>query len=309
MRYIFLFLLVSINATAQRYDTATSYLKFIDSHHADVVEQTWNYMYTYTQEDDYQKRNGQRKKLENVLNKSLRYVVKQEPYDEDFQRATINYLKGNIAIVNKDFMQLLKSDKQEPPAVDKAYILSKIRKAMFQLRTDYDNAVLAYGNKYDLKIESNKSAQAQQMKHTINVYDYYNNVNALARLLKETEAYLWQDVIQLSPEQFNARLEDLKMVIDDNRFIVLKLNTPSDSKQLQKSFLDFQKAFTDDFINHTPAIIAILKAYETNDRSDIVRKTEEFNKAKTWYNVNRREAYDNWSTAVQTYLRSEVKPI
>jgi len=309
MRYFLIFFLVPISLHAQRYNNAESYLKFVDGHHATVIEQTWNFMYTYTQESDQTKVKGQRKKLENILNKSLRYIEKEDAFDIEYQQATIKYLKGNIAIVNKDYVTLLKTDAKKAPAINKNIILKKIRKAMYQLRSDYDTAVNLYGIRHDLIVKSNNNNLAKQMSHTIKVYDYYYELSVLINHLKNTEAYLWKEVTSLKVEQFNQRLEALKNVINDNNIIASQLIKPSINNNLQEGFLEFQKAFGVSFEEKTKPIQAILQAYSTNDRTNIVEKTTAFNKAKNWFNDNRREAYKLWSTSTQDYLRSEIKPL
>jgi len=180
---------------------------------------------------------------------------------------------------------------------------------MYELRTKYDTAVYTYGKKYDLKTQSNDSEFAQQMAHTIKVYDYYYELNSLVLLLKDTENYLWKDVTSLTPEQFETRLKDLKTVINDNKTNALRITKPSINESLQDGFIEFHKAFEISFEEQTQPIITILQAYSINDKTNIIEKTEAFNKAKTWFNNNRREAYTLWSRNKQLYLRSEIKPL
>ena len=309
MRYILIFLLVSLQAQAQRYDIAASYLQFVDSHHASVVEQTWNYMYTYTQESDYQKRNGQRKKLENVLNKSLRYIQKEKAFDPDLQKAAVDYLNGNIAIVKKDFSTLLKADIKSVPLVSKTDILRGIRNAMFKLRSNYDDAIQRYGVKHNLIINKNNSALAQQMERTIKVYDYYNKMKLLVQQIKDAEAYLWQDITRQTPDQFENKLQELQRSIDETKPQAMQLSIPFDIKGLELSYLEFATFFGGSYIEKRKPIIDYLKAASNNDRTDIVQKTTAFNKAKTWYNLNRKDAYTIWSIESQNYLKGIIKPI
>lgn len=309
MRYFLVFLLFSIIGQAQRYDNAVSYLKFIDGHHKDVVEQTWNYMYTYTQEDEYQKRNGQRKKLENVLSRALRYVEKEEAYDIDFQKAVIDYLKGNRAIIQNDYSTLLKMDTESALVIEKNKIHQKIRKAMLQLRVNYDNALSLYGVKHDLLLKSNQSNLALQMEHTIKVYDYYNQLNLQVQEIKDAEAYLWENINTQTPSQFQSKLAALKVSVNKTEQVVLSENLPSNNESLKKAFSDFKNYYGNSFHEETAPILNILKVNSTNDRTDIIKKTEAFNKAKAWFNQNRREAYNLWAVNVQQYLRSEIKPL
>ncbi|GAK94129.1 hypothetical protein JCM19298_604 [Nonlabens ulvanivorans] len=72
-----------------------------------------------------QKRNGERKVLENVLLKALRKIEKEKPFDKEFQQAAFAYLKGNIAIVKNDYAQLLKADLQQEPALIRLLFIEK----------------------------------------------------------------------------------------------------------------------------------------------------------------------------------------
>lgn len=309
MRNFLLFFLIAFSAQAQRYDTAVSYLQFVDGHNAQVVEQTWNYMYTYTQENDYNKQKGQLKKLENMLKRSLRYIEKEPAYDTSFQQAVIDYLKGNIAIVTNDYGALLKANRAQQPSTDKYELQKAIRNAMFQLRSDYDAAVKFYATTYDLKITPNSSALARQMEYTIMVYDYYNKLNMLAQQLKEAEENVWKDLTTQTPAQFNSRLKQLQIVIDKNSNLIKSINVPNDNADLQIAFVGLQQSFSDDFQDHLEPIVEILKAYSSNDRTDVLTKTDAFNTAKTWLNINRREAFKKWFSAVNIYLRQEVNPL
>ncbi|MEP2967924.1 hypothetical protein, partial [Nonlabens ulvanivorans] len=117
MRYFIFFILIGINVQAQRYNSPKTYLEFVDKNHEQVIEQTWNYMYRYSQEPNLQKRNGQRKVLENVLKRAIRNIEKERPFDTDLQQAAVKYLNGNLAIVKEDYVQLLKLDSSKEPLV------------------------------------------------------------------------------------------------------------------------------------------------------------------------------------------------
>ncbi len=303
MRYFLFFILLGLNVHAQRYNTSKSYLEFVDKNHEQVIEQTWNYMYTYSHEPNLQKRNGERKVLENVLLKALRKIEKEKPFDKEFQQAAIAYLKGNIAIVKNDYAQLLKADLQQEPAVDKIAIYRKIRNAMYQLRKDYDTAVENYGLKHDLVITVNDNELAYKMASTIKIYDHYNEMNMLVLQIKNAEAYLWQDITQLSPQQFNNRLLDLKNTIEVNINKAIALSKSTDIATLQSVYDDFTILYGHTFFEKTSPILVYLTAAAKNDRTDILQKTDAFNKSKTWFNINRKKAYTIWSYGTSQYLK------
>lgn len=308
MRSFFIFFFISFCAIAQRYNSATEYLNFIDRQNAAVVQQTWNYMYVYTQEDDYVKRNGQRKKLENVLKRSLRYVTKEQPFDQELQKAAIAYLKGNIAILKNDYAALLKNEVTEKPSINRLQILRKIRKSMYELRVNYNTEIKKYGSRHDLEIVENDSNLAQQMRHTIAVYDYYNELNLFVEEIKRAEAYLWDNIQNQKPEEFKSRLLQLQSRIVEVKNQADDLTLPSSNLMLKEAFEDFLKAFQVEFKSQSLPIISYLEIYNS-DSKKLNAATNEFNEAKTWYNINRREAYDKWSTAVITYLRTEIQPV
>ncbi|MBF4984292.1 hypothetical protein FNJ87_08130 [Nonlabens mediterrranea] len=300
------FILLGLNVHAQRYNTASSYLQFIDSNHEKVINQTWNYMYSYSLEPNLQKRKGQRKVLENVLKKAIRNIEKEIPFDANLQKAAMKYLKDNLSIVQYDYVQLLKVDSQEAPEVDKNTIFRRIRNAMYQLRMDYDAAITDYASKHDLIINSNNNQLAQRMAATIKIYDHYNEMNFLVQQIKMAEAYLWQDITNLSPQEFSDRLADLDQTIKENQLKSHELSNSIDIKSLQLVYDSFSQSFGNKFMDHTGPILEYLEAVSLNDRTDIIAKTEAFNTAKTWFNLNRRDSYSSWSTETSKYIQDLI---
>ncbi|MEP3088588.1 MAG: hypothetical protein ABJO48_04040 [Nonlabens ulvanivorans] len=303
MRYFIFFILIGINVQAQRYNSPKTYLEFVDKNHEQVIEQTWNYMYRYSQEPNLQKRNGQRKVLENVLKRAIRNIEKERPFDTDLQQAAVKYLNGNLAIVKEDYVQLLKLDSSKEPLVDKSTIFRKIRNAMYQLRKDYDRAVVNYGLRHNLIISENDNELAQKMAATIKIYDYYNEMNMLVLQIKNAEAYLWQDISQLTPQQFNNRLIELKNTIEVNNNKAIELSESIDIASLQSVYNDFTKLYSHTFFEKTSPITVYLTAAANNDRTDILQKTDAFNQSKTWFNINRKKAYTIWSYGMSQYLK------
>lgn len=306
MRYFLLFMVINFSVQAQRYNTPQSYLKFIDDNHEKVIEQTWNYMYSHSQEPNLQKRNGQRKVLENVLKRAIRNIEKEKPFDKDLQQAAVKYLNGNLAIVKEDYVQLLKLESSKEPLVDKSTIFRKIRNAMYQLRQDYDSSINTYAQRYDLTINVNNNQLAQKMAATIKIYDHYNEMNILVQQIKDAEAYLWQDIAKLNPQQFHTRLQDLNNVVKNNKKKAIALSSSIDIESLQPVYDNFSHFFGMSYTNHTAPIIEYLTVARNGDRSDIMHKTEAFNKAKTWFNLNRRESYTLWSSGTSNYINNLI---
>lgn len=287
---------------AQRYDTSISYLKFIDGHHETAIKETWDFMYTYTNDKTSQAAMGNRKVLENTLNKVIRYVEKEKPYDVDMQQAALTYFYGNLAIVKEDFVTLLKSQSSKEVVVYHQAILKAIRQRILTLRTDYDAAVIDYGKKYDIKIVQNRENLALKMEKTIALYDHYNEVRLAYLKFREAEFSLWNDVPDVTKSVFINRRKSLDAVVITITTDLKTIQPFNNDTTLIDMLVATQHKITQEIIKQTPAVLAIIDAYSTNERNDIITKTNDYNAAKTALNIVRRDAYTAYDLTARDYL-------
>ncbi len=304
-----IYILLPFFSIAQNYSSAVDYLEFIDRNNASIVENTWNYMYTYTQDSDYRKQRISLKKLENTILNAIREVNNKETFDEGLKNSALTYLNGNLAIVTGDYKELLKNTTSDLPVIQQDMIKSKVRIAIRTLRSDYDMAISNYAQKYQLIIENNTSELAVQMQHTIAVYDYHYELRSRINRLKSAERDLWNDFQNQSLETFNTKATNLHSISNQLVIEIDQLSIPTTTNTtIKEDVIKFTSYFSDDYMNklHKVRPILSLNQLSTAQRSKAIR---DFNEVKDWFNVNRTTAYDHINKALSTFLRNEIKPI
>ncbi|MEP6038593.1 MAG: hypothetical protein ABJ197_14695, partial [Nonlabens ulvanivorans] len=216
LSYLFVLLCFMTNeARAQNYNDAKSYLTFIDGQNEKVVTNVWEYMRLYTFSKDDTAIKGKRKKLENTIRNSIIKVNKVKAFDSDLKLAMINYLEGNQAIVKEDLLTLLKNKDANKVTTNQLQIIQNIRKAVYNLRADYNNAIAVYGSKHDLIIKENTSELALNMKQTIKVYDYYNELQLAFSSLQQVERNFWQGLNEKDIASYRNDVDTLKSKLYD----------------------------------------------------------------------------------------------
>lgn len=307
-RYGFLiaiFFIICGIASGQNQQTASDYLRFIDSKNEIIVESTWNYMYQITHEIDGNKHQVALKKLENSILKSIRVIEKRDAFDDVFKNDALAYLNGNLYLIKGDITSLLKNTVTDSPVVAPEKIRRKIRVAMRSLRSNYDDAVKAYASRYDLKVDENQSDLASQMKHTIAVYDYHYELRSRVNQIKNAERDLWQDFQNQSLESFEDRRKHLKTTITNQLKEVEQLESVFTSDAVTDAFITFTKFYGNEFDSKLNKVKPVLEldSYSSTKRSQVIK---EFNTVKDWFNSNRVEAYAHINESLQAFLRREI---
>ncbi|WP_298952931.1 hypothetical protein [uncultured Nonlabens sp.] len=306
LSYIFVLLVFMANdVRAQNFNDANSYLTFIDSQNEKVVTSVWNYMQVYTFSKDDIAIKGRRKQLENTIRKSMVKVNKIKAFDPDLKRAMINYLEGNLAIVKEDLLVLLKSKDAGKVVTNQLQIIQNIRKAVYKLRADYNDAIAVYGDKHDLIIKENTSELAHNMKQTIMVYDYYNELQLAFSNLQQVERNFWQGLNEKDIASYRNAVVNLKSKLYDTLQLE-KFNSYSLDDNLYNALVKYnEKLHTQVTVDLKP-IELIKEDAQTGSRENIMAKTEAYNAAIHDANVWRKHFYKEWREISTTFLQSHV---
>lgn len=302
------FIFASYYSNAQSFEDARSYITFIDSHNAKVVSQTWNYMEMSTNSEDQIAIKGQRKKLENIVKSSLRTINNAAAFDQNLQKAAMNYLEGNLKIIKNELIHLIDLKNEKVVSVDQIALIQKIRKAIVQLRTDYDLAIKNYGSKYELELVPNDGKLARQMANTIALYDYYYSVQIEFSKLQIIEQNLWNGIndktlSSLNSDMLEAQQNLLTITTIDNLGLFKEDNSLIKVLLLMNSHI---KEALDDRLN---AIIIIKKDQETGNRDQIMTKTKNYNASLKWANQNRKSIYNQWNSVYPKFLKTHINAI
>lgn len=305
---VLFFIFMSHYSNAQKFEDAQSYVTFIDSHNSRVVSQTWNYMELYTSSDDQIAVKGQRKKLENILKLSIRKINKADAFDQNLRESAIDYLEGNLKIIKNELVQLIYFKNEKSVSVDQIALKQKIRKAMVQLRNDYDLAIKNYARKHDLKLVSNDSQLARQMANTIALYDYYHVVQIEFNKLQFIENNLWNQINEKSLATLKSDISKAKEGVLNNKTIDQLGNFKDDNSLIE--VLKLMNAHIKEALeNRLNAILIIKKDQETGNRDQIMTKTQNYNDALRWSNQNRKLIYQKWNSIYPAFLKKHINSI
>lgn len=302
------FIFVSHHSNAQKFDNARAYIAFIDSHNEKIVSQTWNYMEMYTYSDDLTGIKGQRKKLENILKLSLRKINKADAYDQELKEAAIDYIKGNLKIINNDLIQLIDSKKENTVHLDQIGLMQKIRKAMVNLRSEYDVAIKAYGNKHDLKLVVNDSTLARKMNNTIIVYDYYHNVQIEFNKLQRLEYNLWNGINDKTLAILKSDIAEARQGVM-TQDAIQELGKFNGDNSLIEVLILMNDHIKEALENDLNAVLVIKKDQETGSRDQIMAKTKKYNAVLKRSNQNRKLIYNEWSNKYPIFLQKHINSI
>lgn len=303
--FFLLLVFMANDVRAQNFNDANSYLTFIDSQNEKVVTSVWNYMQVYTFSKDDIAIKGRRKQLENTIRKSMVKVNKIKAFDPDLKRSMINYLEGNLAIVKEDLLVLLKSKDAGKVVTNQLQIIQNIRKAVYKLRADYNDAIAVYGDKHDLIIKENTSELAHNMKQTIMVYDYYNELQLAFSNLQQVERNFWQGLNEKDIASYRNAVVNLKSKLYDTLQLE-KFNSYSLDDSLYNALVKYnEKLHTQVTVDLKP-IELIKEDAQTGSRENIMAKTEAYNAAIHDANVWRKHFYKEWREISTTFLQSHV---
>ena len=306
LSYLFVLLVFMANdVRAQNSNDAKSYLTFIDGQNEKVVTSVWDYMRVYTFSEDDTAIKGKRKKLENTIRNSITRVNKVKGYDPDLKKAMLSYLEGNQAIVKEDLLALLKNKETDKVTTNQLQILQNIRKAVYNLRADYNDAIAVYGNKHDLIIKENTSELALNMKQTIMVYDYYNELQLAFSSLQQVERNFWQGLNEKDITSYRIDVETLKSKLYDTTQLD-KFNSYSTDDSLYKALVKYNEKLNTQVTVDLKPIEVIKEDAQTGSRENIMAKTDAYNTAIHEANVWRKAFYKEWREISTAFLQTHV---
>ncbi|MEE2802462.1 MAG: hypothetical protein VX550_09805 [Bacteroidota bacterium] len=304
MRIFISLLFVFTIATTTASDNPRQYLKFIDDLNEDVVVQTWEYMNAYTNGGSLIELKSNRKRLENYLLRALKKVQKRPTAHEDFKNQAKAYFEGNLAIVKKDLYVLLRNKELKKVEVDPYELQLNIRRAIVQLRVDYDNAVQNFASEHNLQLELNRSDVAIAMNTTMAAYDYYHHYNIQIKKLINLEQQYWTDLHNKSGNQLNSIENQLCQVNLDLIEVPELLNNDSSLVTAAQEYMSYIQTLCGQEFQE----IKNFKLIEsTGDRKKIAQATSAYNKAIKDANDKRRSQITQWQNKTTAFLQRHVK--
>ncbi|PQJ18564.1 hypothetical protein [Nonlabens tegetincola] len=304
MRIFISLLFVFTIATTTASDNPRQYLKFIDDLNEDVVVQTWEYMNAYTNGGSLIELKSNRKRLENYLLRALKKVQKRPTAHEDFKNQAKAYFEGNLAIVKKDLYVLLRNKELKKVEVDPYELQLNIRRAIVQLRVDYDNAVQNFASEHNLQLELNRSDVAIAMNTTMAAYDYYHHYNIQIKKLINLEQQYWTDLHNKSGNQLNSIENQLCQANLDLIEVPQLLNNDSSLVTAAQEYMSYIQTLCGQELQE----IKNFKLIEsTGDRKKIAQATSAYNKAIKDANDKRRSQITQWQNKTTAFLQRHVK--
>ncbi|ALM20050.1 hypothetical protein AAT17_01675 [Nonlabens sp. MIC269] len=304
MRVFISLLFVFTIATTTASDNPRQYLKFIDDLNEDVVVQTWEYMNAYTNGGSLIELKSNRKRLENYLLRALKKVQKRPTAHEDFKNQAKAYFEGNLAIVKKDLYVLLRNKELKKVEVDPYELQLNIRRAIVQLRVDYDNAVQNFASEHNLQLELNRSDVAIAMNTTMAAYDYYHHYNIQIKKLINLEQQYWTDLHTKSGNQLNSIENQLCQASLDLIEVPQLLNNDSSLVTAAQEYMSYIQTLCGQEFHE----IKNFKLIEsTGDRKKIAQATSAYNKAIKDANDKRRSQITQWQNKTTAFLQRHVK--
>ncbi|WP_338351146.1 hypothetical protein [Nonlabens tegetincola] len=304
MRIFISLLFVFTIATTTASDNPRQYLKFIDDLNEDVVVQTWEYMNAYTNGGSLIELKSNRKRLENYLLRALKKVQKRPTAHEDFKNQAKAYFEGNLAIVKKDLYVLLRNKELKKVEVDPYELQLNIRRAIVQLRVDYDNAVQNFASEHNLQLELNRSDVAIAMNTTMAAYDYYHHYNIQIKKLINLEQQYWTDLHNKSGNQLNSIENQLCQANLDLIEVPQLLNNDSSLVTAAQEYMSYIQTLCGQELQE----IKNFKLIEsTGDRKKIAQATSAYNKAIKDANDKRRRQITQWQNKTTAFLQRHVK--
>ncbi|GAK97072.1 hypothetical protein JCM19294_578 [Nonlabens tegetincola] len=304
MRVFISLLFVFTIATTTANDNPRQYLKFIDDLNEDVVVQTWEYMNAYTNGGSLIELKSNRKRLENYLLRALKKVQKRPTAHEDFKNQAKAYFEGNLAIVKKDLYVLLRNRELKKVEVDPYELQLNIRRAIVQLRVDYDNAVQNFAGEHNLQLEVNRSDVAIAMNTTMAAYDYYHHYNIQIKKLINLEQQYWTDLHNKSGNQLNSIENQLCQANLDLIEVPQLLNNDSSLVTAAQEYMSYIQTLCGQEFQE----IKNFKLIEsTGDRKKIAQATSTYNKAIKDANDKRRSQITQWQNKTTAFLQRHVK--
>ncbi|MEN8817061.1 MAG: hypothetical protein ABF274_09360 [Nonlabens sp.] len=193
-------------------------------------------------------------------------------------------------------------------SVDQIVLKQKIRKAMAQLRKDYDLAIKDYGHTHNLKLTSNDSLLAKQMANTIALYDYYHLIQIEFSKLQAMENNLWNGMNEKTLSTLYSSMADAQQRLLTEKAID-ELGSFKDDISLIEVLRLMNDHIKEALENRLNAILIIKKDQEIGNREQIMTKTKNYNDAVQWSNQNRQLIYQKWNSIYPIFLKNHINSI
>ncbi|WP_124981427.1 hypothetical protein [Nonlabens xiamenensis] len=280
------------------------YLKFIDAQNELIHRSTWNYMQEYSLDVNPNALKGARKQLENQLKASLSKISRSRTPDKEFTNQAMTYVQGNLDLVEGDLKSLLKDKNAGDITINQLQILQQLRKRIQQIRQNYDQAVIDYGQKYGLNLTENDSRLAQNMAATIRIYDYYNQLQLVFKGLQQEEYNFWQDMNNKSLVSYDQSIQELKAHLASVKVDSALLAYEGDGR-MGIVLEEYHQFLTKQVQGGLDPIRVIKNATPGN----LTAQTDAYNQSIHWANRTRKKLYERWKVESKEFLRRKISSL
>jgi hypothetical protein len=327
--------LISKITIAQDFNTAVSYMDYIDKQHEDISKKFLTYNSAVSHGKRARKVENLRTKLLDEVQEARENIGSLPPFksDKEYKDSTVSFLKLYYNILNDDYEKIVNMQEISEQSYDdmQAYILIKeaVDKKMDEAEEQIHHEEKKFAAKNNVNLIDSKDDISEMMETVGKVNKYYNTLDLVFFKNYKEEQYLWEAINKRNITG-----------IEQNKNALLQY------AQTGLSSLDTMKSFQGDNSLITNCR-SLLKFYvsEVNDRigtvSDYFLKNEQFEKMKSDYdnssehskeqvadynkgvkdindavnsynnvnnqlNQNRRELLDNWNNAVNAYFDAQM---
>lgn len=201
-----LFLILTLNLSAQKFETALDYLKFVSEQQEGITKKMWKYTKAIAHSRSDRNVNNKRKSLLKTLDKAIANIRKAPGYDgREFKDQLLKRLQFNKNLLNDDYGKILdlKAISEQSYDAMEAYMLAQemADKKMEEIQQEYEINYYAFADKHNITIVENESDLSKKMQLSNEVFTYYNKMYLIYFKVYINEIYL---VDALSAGDVNA---------------------------------------------------------------------------------------------------------
>tara|TARA_R110002051_G_scaffold51268_4_gene98368 strand:- start:22643 stop:23710 length:1068 start_codon:yes stop_codon:yes gene_type:complete len=251
--------LCTVSVSAQKFDTALDYLKFVSEQQEGITKKMWTYTKAVAHGKSDRNVTNKRKSLLKTLDRSIEKIKKAPGFDGvEFKNQLLKRLQFNKDLLNNEYAKIIDMKAVAEQSYDamEAYMLAQelADKRMEEIQEEYEANYNAFAESNNINIVENETDLSKNMAISNEVFGYYKKMYLIYFKVYINEIYLMD---ALNSNDVNAIQQNANALNTSAKEGLEILKTTTHYKNDKSIAIATKKAF-EFFIDETKNKIPVL---------------------------------------------------
>lgn len=221
--YVLLGLIVTLNTSAQKFNTGLEYMNYIGQEYAQMSDDSWSYIRAAAHSNNARKVEKKRKELISTISNMKSKMSKLSGYNgnTNYRDAVINFLTIDYQLMTDDYAKIVDMEAVAEQSYDnmEAYMLAKqlandkLSEASNKVQ-DEQKIIAAENN---ITLNEADSKRSDKIDKANRVYAHYNEVYLIFFKSNKQEVYLIDAMSRGDVNAMNQNLNALKSILAEDK--------------------------------------------------------------------------------------------